>query len=387
MKSEFSIAHIGPSTLSLPVLRGGAVQRRMLGLAAAQAKLTNRCVHVLGPGPSDGSVRTPPGVKMHYSGAPTHSSPARIKFLAWSWSVLRDIQPDVIHVHNRPDVALALGRSPFARTLLTRDYHLEPFTHVPIVRTVSKWISQQILTTYDAIAFVSEYSLQMHEEHWNLGGMNKAILPNGVDTAVFKIDEVARAAKRKQLGLTDRIVLLYVGRVCRQKGSDLLVAAFERLQRHYDGAISLVMAGPACSFERGDAPSAGGTAVDPSIKYLGPVQEGELSALYNAADLFVMPTRNLEMFGMAALEAQACGRPVIASDHGGLREFVNESNGDRFRNGDVDSLVAAIRPLIDDAALRRSKGYRAMQDAQQYSWTSVAEKSLSIYEGLRASKT
>ena len=57
--------------------------------------------------------------------------------------------------------------------------------------------------------------------------------------------------------------------------------------------------------------------------YLGPVQEKDLAATYNLCDVFVMPTRSIEMFGMAALEAQACGKPVVCSQHGGLPEVIS----------------------------------------------------------------
>ena len=72
-----------------------------------------------------------------------------------------------------------------------------------------------------------------------------------------------------------------------------------------------------------------------------------MPGIYNACDIFAMPTRELEMFGMAAVEAQACGKPVIASDHGGLRETVPDTAGSRFRTGDAADLAAHLEALLE----------------------------------------
>ena len=82
--------------------------------------------------------------------------------------------------------------------------------------------------------------------------------------------------------------------------------------------------------------------------YLGAVDEEEINAIYNLCDVFVMPTISVEMFGMSAVEAQACGKPVIASDHGGLKETVPNDCGGRFETGKPEKLVEKILELVDD---------------------------------------
>src|SRR5207249_7257674 len=104
-----------------------------------------------------------------------------------------------------------------------------------------------------------------------------------------------------------------------------------------------------------------------------------LAGVYNMADVFVMPTRALEMFGMAAVEAQACGKPVVASDHGGLRETVPEQCGGRFPPGDVIGLVQKIERLFDDGDFRAECSKQAILNAQKYDWVRICSKLDELY--------
>jgi D-inositol-3-phosphate glycosyltransferase len=90
------------------------------------------------------------------------------------------------------------------------------------------------------------------------------------------------------------------------------------------------------------------------------------------ADVFVMPTRRLEMFGMAAVEAEACGAPVVASDHGGLRETVPEGTGLRFAPGDSGALADRLLTLLGDPERRRRYANAAREHAARFAWDRVA---------------
>jgi len=114
--------------------------------------------------------------------------------------------------------------------------------------------------------------------------------------------------------------------------------------------------------------------------YLGLVPDDRLVGLLNLADIFVMPTRELEMFGMAAVEAQACGTPVVASDHGGLRETVPAEVGLRFAPGVASELADALVTLLRGADLRARLGTGALENARQYSWDKIAVSLDNIYE-------
>jgi D-inositol-3-phosphate glycosyltransferase len=107
-----------------------------------------------------------------------------------------------------------------------------------------------------------------------------------------------------------------------------------------------------------------------------------MPGIYNACDIFAMPTRELEMFGMAAVEAQACGKPVVASDHGGLRETVPESAGARFRTGDYADLAAHLEQFLDNPDSLAALGTGALENAARYDWTRIAQRCQEVYAGL-----
>jgi D-inositol-3-phosphate glycosyltransferase len=100
------------------------------------------------------------------------------------------------------------------------------------------------------------------------------------------------------------------------------------------------------------------------------------------ADVVVMPTRELEMQGMAALEAQACGTPVVASDQGGLPETVPDGCGVRFAPGDADALAQAVRGLLADEGARAAYSAAALEHARWLSWERIADRLMVLYERL-----
>ena len=231
----------------------------------------------------------------------------------------------------------------------------------------------------------SEYCRDTSSQYWGLPEARTLVLHNGVDLAQFAPDPEARAGMRARLGL-DGPTLLYVGRVCEQKGSDLLLQAFAAL-RERRPEVRLVVAGPIGQFDqRGDPQGWRDRLARAGARYLGPVEEAELAAVYNAADVFVMPTRRWEMFGMAAVEAQACGVPVVASDGGGLRETVPDGCGLRFEPGSADALVEAVQHLLADEDLRRRLGEEAHRQAARFGWGEIARRAGAVYQTAGAAR-
>jgi D-inositol-3-phosphate glycosyltransferase len=176
-------------------------------------------------------------------------------------------------------------------------------------------------------------------------------------------------------------VVLYVGRLCEQKGTEILLDAWDRLGPPPDA--TLVLVGPIGQF---------GTEAQSSElldrlerlngRYLGPVHESHLSAVYNACDIFVMPPVRDEMFGMAALEAESCGKPVVASRLGGLVEAVGPECGIFVNPGDPVVLAEALRTLIDDPDLRTRFGTAGTAHATRFEWSAIAQEYVRLYEQL-----
>ncbi len=170
-------------------------------------------------------------------------------------------------------------------------------------------------------------------------------------------------------------MVLYVGRLCEQKGTDLLIAAYRTLKR----PAALVVAGPCERFGKTQISPLVTQAHEAGGVYVPPLDDADMPGIYNACDIFVMPTRELEMFGMAAVEAQACGKPVVASDHGGLRETVPESAGVRFRTGDAADLADHLEALLQNPELLGVLGAGARENAARYDWPRIAQRCQEVY--------
>ena len=364
------IVHVGPSNLRLPARLGGAVERRMMELAEEQARSGERVI-VYSTGPETG-WRDYHGVCIRDLAGP------RAEFaMRFIYDVAR--QPArVIHVHNRAEIGWLVKAARLAPAVLSCDYHFEPWRRVAAARRITKAVWRRCLMACDRIAPVTNYCREVHRAYWNLPESKFAAIPNGVDCTRFRGDAALRAEWRARQDVDGQPVLLYVGRLCEQKGTDLLIAAYRALRQ----PAVLVTAGPCGQFGKTQVSALAEQIREAGGVYIPPLDDADMPGIYNACDIFVMPTRQLEMFGMAAVEAQACGKPVIASDHGGLRETVPDSAGMRFRVGDAADLAAKIDALLQAPDQLAALSAGALANAAIYDWPRIAQRCEEVYATL-----
>ena len=218
---------------------------------------------------------------------------------------------------------------------------------------------------------------------WYYGARSEriAVIPCGVDTELFQPMDPAKA--KDLLELPPEPLLLYVGRLTPIKGLDTLLEAMVAIP----AAASLLVVGG-----EEDEPDGGHGAVlraraaalglGRRVRFLRAQPQRRLRLLYAAADATVMPSY-YESFGMVALEAMACGSPVVASRVGGLTTTVQDGvTGRLVPEGDPAALAAAITPLLDSAEGRRL-GQQATRWAAEHRWPCVAEDVCRLYSELR----
>jgi D-inositol-3-phosphate glycosyltransferase len=123
------------------------------------------------------------------------------------------------------------------------------------------------------------------------------------------------------------------------------------------------------------------------VTFLGARDQDRLQFYYSAAEVLVMPS-NYESFGMVALEAMACGTPVIASEVGGLAYLVQDGvTGFHVPYRDPDELAGKISLLIREPSLRAEMSEAAVKHAQVFDWARIADQVLDVYEGLASSNS
>jgi glycosyltransferase involved in cell wall biosynthesis len=174
-------------------------------------------------------------------------------------------------------------------------------------------------------------------------------VPNGIDVERFR-PATAGTVRARLLPDIDpgAPLVVCVGRLCRQKGQDVLLTAWESVLRRMPGArLVLVGDGPDQGRLRALAP--------PSVRFAGGVTD--VVPWYQAADLVVLPSR-WEGMALAPLEAMACGRPVVVTDVGGARESLPPGLAPHCLVPAVApaALAAAVTGLLPDAPLRASLG-------------------------------
>jgi glycosyltransferase involved in cell wall biosynthesis len=367
------INHVSVSTLPVLHRYGGAIERRIIEIAREQARRGHQVrVYSVGDGEE---TRALDGVIYRFVRCRTPLPWKHYEFQYRAVRELRRERADVVHFHSQPEGAL-LSTAMRARKVLSYDYYAFRGGR----RTPLYHLYKYVLRRFDLLLPCSEYCLQESRNFWHLPASKLRVLYNGVNTEQFRPDPAASAVERERLGL-DRRVILYVGRVCEQKGSDVLLQATALLNSRRND-LQLVIAGPIGQFGMSDDPERWGERIAAvGGLYLGAVEESRLAAIYNLADVFVMPTRLLEMFGMAAVEAQACGKPVIASDHGGLREVVPDDCGARFPVGQPARLAEEIEKLLDQPGRYASCSANALRNAARYRWGAICD----TLEGLYAS--
>jgi D-inositol-3-phosphate glycosyltransferase len=201
------------------------------------------------------------------------------------------------------------------------------------------------------------------------------IVPLGVEHAFFSPGD--RSFARRALGLGGQgPLLLFVGRIQPLKGADVALRAFALLVRSIPSAQLVVVGGP--SGPRGEAEVAALRAMVRELGLVGrvhfvaPRPHELLSTYYRAADCCLVPSRS-ESFGLVALEAAACGTPVVAAAVGGLTTLVQHGRtGYLVENGDAAAYARFAADICTDPLLQAELGAGGAAMAAGYSWSITA---------------
>ena len=220
------------------------------------------------------------------------------------------------------------------------------------------------------------------------------VIPPGVDVSRFypiPADE-AKAAVDLPAG---KGVILFVGRIEPLKGVETLLHAFQLLERSGLLANSphvLAIIGGDTGSEDGQPDAemarlqrlAEQLGIHHLVMFMGKRGQETLPYYYSAAEMVVVPS-HYESFGMVALEAMACGTPVIATRVGGLARLVqNGRTGFVVPDSNPQLLAEAIERLVRDPALRARIGQEGTRYAQRFAWERISRRVLKLYEGMLA---
>jgi len=213
------------------------------------------------------------------------------------------------------------------------------------------------------------------------------VVAPGVDLYTFTPGQ-GRSAARAVVGLPqDSLVVTFVGRIQPHKGPEVLIRATSELVKHSPLLrnkliVNVIGGASGANTEEVDRLKELATwlAIDDVVRFAPPVARGDLAQWYRAADLVVVPSYS-ESFGLVALEAQACGTPVVATAVGGLRTAVADGISGVLVDGhDPKAWSSVIARLLQEPQRRVLLSMGAIEHASHFGWDATARGTLDIYD-------
>ncbi len=206
------------------------------------------------------------------------------------------------------------------------------------------------------------------------------VVPNGIDAGRMACPDSADdlALFRRRWALDSERIILFVGRLVREKGVEVLIDAMPRVVAACPEARAIVVGGGG---SEGLAQRAKGAGVGEKMVFAGFLPDEDLARLYRVADVAVFPSL-YEPFGIVVLEALAAGVPVVTSDIGGFREIVRHNEtGIHTWADNPESLAWGICRVLSDPALAARLGSQGPEEVRQrYAWGGIAERTMGVYD-------
>ena len=387
-----TVALVGPELFPIPPIRGGATEQFIEQLAH---RLKAWRPVVIGVGDPDLPSREVRG-QVEYR---------RVALTGWrKWvytrhrdrfpfydlgvaDIIRQAKPDLVHVHNRPLLALylkeRLPRIPLILhmhnlyTILGKREKPAPGTPIPV----------------EAFVGCSRFVVETEQHRLGAGAAAHLVVYNGVDPGVFRPSweqEAAARAISRRYGVPDGPAVLFVGKIRESKGVGVLLEAMERVWRAAPQTPLVLVGGT--EFGRG--------RIERRTPFLQQLQErlkeasgpviltgfippSQVAQAYLLGDILAAPSQIPEGLPLVVLEASASGIPIVTTNMGGIPEFVLDGvNGLLLaKPDDATELADKIISLLEDASWRQRLGEQGRNRVlEHFSWEKIAQRQEAVYD-------
>lgn len=295
------------------------------------------------------------------------------------------ISSDLIHVHGHPYLsslyAAKLARFLGKPVVLTQhntfiEYESGFWDHVEWVNDAA--VGKQVLNNSDRVITVSNatrrYVLSLGADSRRL-----SVLHNGVNVDRFRPQSVLREEMRSKLGIpVGAMVVLTVRRLVYKNGIDTLIESARIALKQNSSLVFLAVGtGPDREAVKAKVQQLG---ISRSFMFTGFVSDSDLPSYYNAADVFVLPSKSGEGLPLVALEAMSTGLPVVATNVGGIAEVLAEGYGKLVASDEPEEMAKAIIDCSKtDSTLRNTVREYA---ERTFSWEENVKRLVKIYEEL-----
>ena len=270
---------------------------------------------------------------------------------------------DIILVHPSPIGWLAyFVKKVYKKKYISFSHHIENpqlFSRLSekLYMRIYSFLIKVVIRNADSIISVSKFSQKQLKEQT---GLDSEVVYNGIDINRFR-EGIDGSEIRRKYSLTDNPIILYVGRIVPYKGIHLLIESF-KLVKHEIPNAKLVIVG---KHRIGHYSTELKKMSDDSVIFTGYLSDEELNSLYATCDVYATASL-LEGFNLPLVEAQACGKPVVAFDIGPHPEIVkNKETGFLVPAGDVKAFANALIRLLKDKKLATEFGQSGCTGAKE----------------------
>ncbi len=245
------------------------------------------------------------------------------------------------------------------------------------------WLTRRVLRNAAYVIPNSQNTKRILQEEWKVPEDRIHLLHPGVDTNYF-VPAAPDSMIREQLGWADRPVILTVGRLQKRKGQDHLILALSKIREVIPHILYSIVGDGA---ERETLVNlVEKTGLQNHVQFQGEVSDEILLRSYQQCDLFALPNRqvgkDIEGFGMVLLEAQACGKPVLAGDSGGTAETMRIPETGRVVNCESPELLAStVVELLETPHRLLEMGSNSRSwVVSQFDWTALSLQARELFQ-------
>jgi len=212
-------------------------------------------------------------------------------------------------------------------------------------------------------------------------GAPAVVVPNGLDLEQYASLPAAGTFRARHPEIGDRRLVLYLSRLNFKKGLDVLIPAFARAARRY-GDLHLVLAGPDDGMKTAAEAWVAAEGIAGRTTFAGMLDHPTKLAAFRDATMFALPSYS-ENFGIAIVEAMACGLPVAISDRVNIWREIEEAGAGLVAPPEVDAVVRQIEAMVGDATGAAAMGQKGRAlVAERFSWARIASELETVYRSL-----
>ncbi|MGB9668857.1 MAG: glycosyltransferase [Anaerolineales bacterium] len=316
-----------------------------------------------------------------------------------NFSQRKNIQYDIIHSHYWMSGIAALNLKKRWGTPIVHMFHTLGKMKQRVGKTTEEREGdyringeREVIKGVDRIIAATPAEFAQLQWLYNADVNKISIIPPGVDTSHFY--PIPQDEAKEFIGIPRcQRMILFVGRVEPLKGLDTLLRAVLIMRQNgswSNNPFCLAIVGGVADDDLENSDNEQGRinqlredfGLKDLVIFLGNKSQDTLPYYYSAAEIVVMPS-TYESFGMVALEAMACGTPVVASNVGGLAYLVkDEVTGFTVPVEEPETLATRINELISDKSLRNRMSEEAVKFAMNYRWESIAQQIMAVYDDL-----